>query len=389
MARNKECLYDQGGYFIINGSEKVIVAQERQACNIVLVFNVKLNNRYSWNAQIRSQNEQSNKPALQFKVNIEKPEKGGHIMATIPKIRADIPIVILFRALGCTSDEQIFNMVMTDPNDTPMSEALRPSLEQAKGYYTQEQCLDFIAQRGGPMSLIEANRDGTERTGIQKKQRRIQFAQLVLRDDLLPHVGIKAGDEYKKAFFAGYMTNRLIQAALGRTTEDDRDYYGKKRMDMAGALLAMIFRQEFRKVITDMQKHLQRDMNNNNRRLMGRNDRRTFQLRDYFKCETISNGLRTALATGNWGKDKDNNVLKTGVSQVVNRLTFASFLSHLRRVTTPLDKKGKQAKPRQLHNSHWGMVCPAETPEGSSCGLVKNLTLMAQISVGQRPSEVL
>lgn len=252
IMRKKECLYDQGGYFVINGSEKVIVAQERQACNIVLVFNVKLNSKYSWNAQIRSQNEQSNKPALQFKVNIEKAEKGGHIMATIPKIRSDVPIVILFRALGCTSDEQIFNMVMTDPNDTPMSEALRPSLEQAKGYYTQEQCLDFIAQLGGPLSLIEANRDGTERTGIQKKQMRIKFAQSVLRDDLLPHVGIKAGDEYKKAFFAGYMTNRLIQAALGRTTEDDRDYYGKKRMDMAGSLLAMIFRQEFRKVITDM-----------------------------------------------------------------------------------------------------------------------------------------
>jgi len=97
----------------------------------------------------------------------------------------------------------------------------------------------------------------------------------------------------------------------------------------------------------------------------------------YIKHDMISRGLRTALATGNWGKDKDNNVLKTGVSQVLNRLTFASFLSHLRRVTTPLDKKGKQPKPRQLHNSHWGMVCPAETPEGGSCGLVKNLTLMA------------
>ena len=85
--QNKECLYDQGGYFIINGSEKVIVAQERQACNIVLVFNVKLNSRYSWNAQIRSMNEDSNKPPLQFKVNVEKPEKGGKIYATIPKIR--------------------------------------------------------------------------------------------------------------------------------------------------------------------------------------------------------------------------------------------------------------------------------------------------------------
>ena len=119
----------------------------------------------------------------------------------------------------------------------------------------------------------------------------------------------------------------------------------------------------------------------NARRLEGE-ARSRIRIGQYFKSEGISNGLRQALATGNWGKDKDNNVQKTGVSQVLSRLTFASFLSHLRRVTTPLDKKGKQAKPRQLHNSHWGMVCPAETPEGGSCGLVKNLTLMAQISVG-------
>jgi len=108
-------MYDQGGYFIINGSEKVIVAQERQACNIVLVFNVKLpTSKYSWNAQVRSQNEESNKPALQFKLNIKKQDRGGKIYATIPKIREDIPVVILFRALGCDSEKQIMNMVLTD-----------------------------------------------------------------------------------------------------------------------------------------------------------------------------------------------------------------------------------------------------------------------------------
>lgn len=73
---------------------------------------------------------------------------------------------------------------------------------------------------------------------------------------------------------------------------------------------------------------------------------------------------------------------KAGVSQVLNRYTFASTLSHLRRCNTPIGRDGKIAKPRQLHNTHWGMVCPAETPEGQACGLVKNLALMAYISVG-------
>jgi len=146
IIRNKECAYDQGGYFIINGSEKVIVAQERQSCNIVLVFSMKNHSKYSWNAQIRSQSEENNKPALQFKLNIKKQDRGGKIYATIPKIREDIPLVILFRALGVMSEKQIVNMVLSDPNDLAMSEALRPSLEEAMNtpYQTEEDCLDYI-----------------------------------------------------------------------------------------------------------------------------------------------------------------------------------------------------------------------------------------------------
>ena len=119
--------------------------------------------------------------------------------------------------------------------------------------------------------------------------------------------------------------------------EDDRDYYGKKRLDMAGALLCNIFRQEFRKVIKEMENHLKHDIDQRKKDVKTK----LKSLNNYFKADTISRGLRTALATGNWGTNKDGVVQKTGVSQVINRLTFASFLSHLRRVTTPLDKKGK------------------------------------------------
>jgi len=100
------------------------------------------------------------------------------------------------------------------------------------------------------------------------------------------------------------------------------------------------------------------------------------------KPDIITNGLNHGLSTGNWGKDKFGEVIRTGVSQVLNRLTFVSALSHLRRLNTPIAKQGKLAKPRQLHNTHWGMICPAETPEGQACGLVKNLSLMSFVSVG-------
>ncbi len=142
---------------------------------------------------------------------------------------------------------------------------------------------------------------------------------------------------------------------------------------MAGSLLGTHFRQLFRNFTDVMSKILKKDIDNGHDKVL---------LQKAIKHDILTNGLKTALATGNWGKDRQGNVQKTGVSQVLNRLTFASSLSHLRRLSTPMAKTGKLAKPRQLHNTHWGMMCPAETPEGAACGLVKNLALMAFVSVG-------
>ena len=176
------------------------------------------------------------------------------------------------------------------------------------------------------------------------------------------------------------MVNRLLTGALGRSTEDDRDYYGKKRLEMAGTLLASLYRSLFRQFIEEMIKQIKKDLHSN---------KKVFPLIKAMRHESITRGLKGALSTGNWQKDKQNNAIKTGVSQVLSRLTFASSLSHMRRLTTPLSKQGKLTKPRQLHNSHWGMICPAETPEGSACGLVKNLTLMALVSVGSNSTDII
>lgn len=114
-----------------------------------------------------------------------------------------------------------------------------------------------------------------------------------------------------------------------------------------------------------------------------------FNLELAIKTKIITDGLRYSLATGNWGDQKKAHQARAGVSQVLNRLTFASTLSHLRRVNSPIGRDGKLAKPRQLHNTLWGMLCPAETPEGAAVGLVKNLALMAYISVGSQPVPIL
>ena len=92
---------------------------------------------------------------------------------------------------------------------------------------------------------------------------------------------------------------------------------------------------------------------------------KVFNVNFALRSSTITQGLQYALATGNWGMQGVLGV-KTGVSQVLNRLTYASMLSHLRRVCNPTGRDGKMAKMRQLHNTHWGMICPAETPEGQA-----------------------
>ena len=363
----KECEFDQGGYFIIGGGEKVIVAQERMATNFVYVFEKNEQSGYSWQAEIRSSMDGLSRPPLLFSVKISKKnvqaknDLGGLITARIPYIKIDVPIAILFRALGVISDKDIMDYIVFDENDNSFKELLRPSLDYSIDYKEKEECLEYL---------------GNKATRGEEKSRkdRIKRAEEILRKEMLPHVSIEKGNETKKAYFIGYMIYRLGNCALGRAYGDDRDHYGKKRLDMSGVLLSGIFRQLFRRFSKKTETILKDSLK--------RAKSKSIQLENIIDKKMITQGMKYALATGNWGQNRIGQVLKTGVAQVLQRLTFMSSLSHLRRLNTPLQKTGKITKPRQLHNTHWGMLCPAETPEGQACGLVKNLSLMTFVSVG-------
>lgn len=365
-----ECPHDQGGYFIINGSEKVIIAQERMSTNHVYVFSKSPPSPYSHVAEIRSSLEKGSRHSSPltiklFSRTLEKGTTGQYIRATIPYIKEDIPIVIVFRALGFVTDKEIYEHICYDLRDQEMLEMLKPCIEEAFYIQDEEVALDFIGKRGFTVG--------------QTREKRIKYARDILRRELLPHMGVMEYSEAKKAYFFGYMIHRLLLAALDRREVDDRDHYGKKRLDMAGPLLGFLFRGLFRKLTKDVGKYLQKCVDNN----------REFNLTLAVKSNTITNGLRYSIATGNWGEQKNAMQSRAGVAQVLNRYTYASTLSHLRRLNTPIGREGKLAKPRQLHNSHWGMVCPAETPEGQACGLVKNLALMAYISVGASSAPII
>ncbi|KAI9319066.1 DNA-directed RNA polymerase II subunit RPB2 [Dichotomocladium elegans] len=365
-----ECSFDMGGYFVINGSEKVLIAQERMATNTVYVFAKAPPSNVQYTAEIRSAAEKGSKKAspLYIKMmrsSLERGSSSQSIRATLPYIRSDIPVVVVFRALGQVSDGEVLSHICYDHNDYEMLEMLKPSIEEAFVIQDQDIALDFIGKRG---STVGATRE-----------KRIKYATEILQKELLPHVGTEYKNETRKSYFFGYMIHRLLLAALERRELDDRDHYGKKRMDLAGVLMADLFRLLFKKLTKDVSMYLQKCIESG----------REFNLTLAVKSNTITNGLKYSLATGNWGDQKKAMQARAGVSQVLNRYTFASTLSHLRRCNTPIGRDGKLAKPRQLHNTHWGLVCPAETPEGQACGLVKNLALMSYISVGSAADPLL
>eukprot|EP01083_Nonionella_stella_P046301 123948_1 len=356
-----ECPLDQGGYFIVNGREKVLIAQERMSSNHVYIFEKKDG---CYLAEIRSQMERSNRAVVSLYVSLEpakknSPVQGMVLRATLPYIRTDLPAVVIFRALGDIPDKVILERICYDFNDTQMLEMLRGSLEEAQYIQNQELALDYIGKRGPAVGITKAER--------------MRYAKELLQKEVLPHVGIEEYGEPKKAFFFGYIIHQLLSTALGRRAPDDRDHYGNKRLDLAGPLMASLFRQLFYRMSKEGFKYVREQVENG--------AAEDFSLRVVVKREIMTRGLKYSLATGNWGV-QGGAANKTGVSQVLQRLTFSSTLSHLRRINTPLGRDGKLAKPRMLHNTHWGMCCPAETPEGQACGLVKNLALMAYISVG-------
>ncbi|KAM0674179.1 DNA-dependent RNA polymerase II [Gurleya vavrai] len=361
-----ECPYDKGGYFIVNGSEKVIICQERMSTNYVHVYD----KQGMYYAEIRSALEKGSKMSMPFIVKLVNKK----LYCNLPYVKQEIPVMVLFKALGFINDKEILehiigNVESSDGNsfyyESDVIEILKASIEDAFVIQDQEIALDFIGKRAAPIGSL--------------KQRRILQAKSILEKEFLPHIGITEFLETKKAYFLGYMIHRLLLVALGRRELDDRDHYGKKRLDMAGPLLASLFRTLFKKLFNETAKHIQKCVD------MGRD----FNVAIGLKTSVLTNGFRYALATGNWGEQSKAMSTKAGVAQVLNRYNFISTLSHLRRVNTPIGRDGKIAKPRQLHNTHWGMVCPAETPEGQACGLVKNLSLFTHVSVGTPSAKII
>jgi len=352
-----ECKYDAGGYFIINGSEKTVLGQERAAENNVYCFNVSKNNtKYSWIAEIKSVPDFKCISPKQINMMLSSKNNGfgNPICIQLPRVKQPIPLFIVFRALGVISDKEICDKVLLNINDQEeanknMLSALQASIIDSNKHLTQEECIRYITSFA---MYTPINMD--KETGIKKKQ---EFTMEILDNDLFPHCQNKT----QKIYFLGYMTNRILQASFEMVPQDDRDSYINKRVDLTGSLLNNLFRNYFNKLVKDMEKQVIREINTGSWK--STDDFESIinltNIYKIIKSTTIENGIKRALATGDFGL-KHTNSNKVGVAQVLNRLTYVSSLSHARRISTPTDKSGKLIPPRKLHNTSWGFTCPAE-----------------------------
>jgi DNA-directed RNA polymerase II subunit RPB2 len=368
-----ECAEDYGGYFIVGGGERVIISQERMAANRPVVFR---NNRNPTKEvevievkSIGPDNDQVPKSnAVKIMYHPKNPQI--HLLrATMPRVKTDIPLWILFRALGVTKDKDICDLIIGTDSDGTFDGLLAESIQEAVDVRTQEAALAWMSTHVSSWS---------SRT---TKQMRIED---ILSLELFPHIGLTPAFNYDKACFLAHMTRKVMWVASARMPNDDRDGYPNKLVDLPGFLLANLFRTYFTtKMIKDIRSSLAKEIHSGGWRASGNFEEivNVSNINKVIKSVILEVGLKTSLATGNFGSAKIGGPSKIGVSQVLNRLNYVAGISHLRRISTPIEKTGKLIAPRKLHNTQWGYICPSETPEGHSVGVVKNMSSTAIVSI--------
>jgi len=375
-----ECRFDPGCYFIIKGSEKVVIGLERICENKMLCFPKKdpnFANGLMYTCQVNSRNmnyESIDGSISNIQIVSVRMKKDNSIILNMTQF-AEIPIFIIFRALGIETDSDIINHIMTDHSDLDMLNILKISLnksvsdnqkdEQGNFYEIKKQddALKYLA------SKLKNKRYST--TNIETNHfQRLKHLDLILTRDFLPHMGITSDKLNHKARYLGKMINKLLNTFLGRIEIDDRDSFINKRIDLPGSLMAQLFRQYFKKMLNDCGKYFKKKNNSNHLT--------PIDVIKFIKFTTIEQGLTSALLTGTWGTTK-----RKGVAQMLQRLTYKQFISYFRRIMPPpVDaSNSKVVSMRHVNNVQYGFVDPIETPDGHKVGLHKHLSLMCSVTI--------
>ena len=374
-----ECAEDVGGYFIIQGGERAMISMERMSENRPFVFrNGRGNAKEKEIVEIKCigpDNDQVPKSNTVKIVYHPKNQLLTMLRATVPRIKTDIPLVILFRALGVLADKDIYELIVGYDNDPTYDPIIIESILEASSITTKELALAWMGEHTNTWSV---------------KSQKQSNVQDILSEELFPQIG-GAEMNYEKACFLAHMTRKVLWTSSQRLPTDDRDGYPNKRVDIPGFLLADLFRKTYNnRMVKDMKAALSKEIHGGSWKATGNWTEivNINNINKIIKSTILDVCLKSSLATGNFGSGKIGGPSKIGVSQVLNRLNFTSAVSHLRRISTPIEKTGKLIAPRKQHNTQWGYICPCETPEGHGVGVIKNMASTASISIFATPITV-
>ncbi|KAJ1880671.1 DNA-directed RNA polymerase III complex subunit Rpc2, partial [Kickxella alabastrina] len=354
MAAMQECPLDPGGYFVVRGTEKVILVQEQMSKNRIIV---KTDNKGFMSANVTSSTHE-------VKSNTYVVYKHNRLYLKHNMLGEDVPLVVAMRAMGMTSDKEIAQLVAgLDPLYLDM---LSPTLEEgaASKLFTQRAALDNIGAK---------SKGSSRRFGAPKRQPH-EEALDVLANMVLAHVPVNGADFRAKCVYVAMMARRVLQAAGREDMVDDLDYLGNKRLELAGQLVALLFEDLFKRFNSDLKLNIDKVLKKPNLA-------QAFDAHNQLMChgDLITQGLTRAISTGNWSL-KRFKMDRAGVTHILSRLSYISALGMMTRISSQFEKTRKVSGPRALQPSQWGMLCPADTPEGELCGLVKNLALMTHIT---------
>ena len=371
-----ECAEDVGGYFIIQGGERAMISMERMSENRPFVFrNGRGNVKEMEVVEIKCigpDNDQVPKSNTVKIVYHPKNQLITMLRVTVPRIKTDIPIMILFRALGLLADKDIYELILGKEYDPCYDPIMTETILESSSISTTEQALAWLAEYTNTWSV---------------KSQKQSNVQDILSEELFPQIGGKEMN-YEKACFLAHMVRKVLWTSSKRIPTDDRDAYPNKRVDIPGFLLADLFRKTYNnRMVKDMKAALSKEIHGGSWKATGNWTEivNINNINKIIKSTIMDVCLKSSLATGNFSSGKIGGPNKIGVSQVLNRMNYSAGISHLRRITTPIEKTGKLIAPRKQHNTQYGYICPAETPEGHGVGVVKNMATTTMITIFSSP----
>ena len=411
LARLRECPLDPGGYFVVRGAEKVVLIQEQLSKNRILVEpdGPSGGGASACAAVTSSTHERKSKTAVVW--------KGGRVCLRHNAFADDVNVAVVMKAMGAEADADVLGLVGGEP---ALAALLLPTLQDARreGVTTRASALDALGARvkaarspfggGGGGAPPHAGKDaaGPLRPGpgpappgagppggaspgapgpaagppppphqhpLRRPPRsRADEARDILANVVICHVPVVRFDFRPKLRYIGLMVRRMLAAHLNPGLLDDRDYCGAKRLELAGGLLGLLFEDLFKRLNADLKRQADAMLSKAHRA-------GAFDAAKMLRTDTITAGLEGAIASGNWTIRRFR-MERKGVTQALNRLSFIATLGMMTRITSQFERTRKVSGPRALQPSQWGRLCPADTPEGESCGLVKNLALLTHVT---------